>query len=338
MVEMLKNNIIQYDKYLIYGYGTVGKIFESYLRFVSKDYMIYDDKKPKVDRFLDSIDDIINYSPDCIIVATANKNFQEQILNFIKDLKYKKYTPTTNDIDYARMYRLSDIYEKRVNKTIFEKNCFLDMLEKGYLTQKVDFVQKVNVAESYCYNDICVENGDIVVDAGASSPNHKDCATVFFANKTSNSVYAFEPITSLYRDIVTYSDKVANIVPYNVALGHKSGIVKFLSIGAGSKVVYGEDINALEVKMSTLDETINGRIDFIKMDIEGAELDALKGAENCIKTYKPKLSICIYHKPEDIYTIPEYIKSIVPEYKIWIVNNEGNYWVGTKIFAKVYKD
>ena len=56
----------------------------------------------------------------------------------------------------------------------------------------------------------------------------------------------------------------------------------------------------------------------IKMDIEGAELDALYGAKNTIRKYKPLLAICVYHKREDMLTIPQYIKSIVPEYRFFL--------------------
>jgi len=54
------------------------------------------------------------------------------------------------------------------------------------------------------------------------------------------------------------------------------------------------------------------------MDIEGSELEALKGAEETIKKYHPVLAISAYHKPEDIVELPAYIRSIDPEYKFYL--------------------
>ncbi len=57
---------------------------------------------------------------------------------------------------------------------------------------------------------------------------------------------------------------------------------------------------------------------FIKMDIEGSEMEALRGAEKLIRSRKPSLAVCVYHKENDIVDIPLYLKSLVPEYKLYL--------------------
>ena len=74
------------------------------------------------------------------------------------------------------------------------------------------------------------------------------------------------------------------------------------------------------VGVTSLDTYFNDKTPptFIKMDIEGAELEALKGSRNLIIGNKPKLAICAYHKPEDIYTLPALIKTYRDDYKFFL--------------------
>lgn len=66
---------------------------------------------------------------------------------------------------------------------------------------------------------------------------------------------------------------------------------------------------------------------WFKIDIEGAEKQALIGSTMVIRKYKPKLAICLYHKPDDIFEIPETILNIDSSYKFdfkWVELNGGH--------------
>jgi hypothetical protein len=78
--------------------------------------------------------------------------------------------------------------------------------------------------------------------------------------------------------------------------------------------------SALSVQTTTIDEMAKTfqwpRVDFIKMDIEGAEMDALAGAATTLKRWKPRLAISAYHLFDDFYEIPRRIYKINPSYHI----------------------
>ena len=76
------------------------------------------------------------------------------------------------------------------------------------------------------------------------------------------------------------------------------------------------DYNATNI--NTIDNIIKEKLNFIKLDIEGAELDAIEGAFYTIKKYHPILAICIYHKASDWYKVPQKVLNINSHYKIYL--------------------
>lgn len=81
------------------------------------------------------------------------------------------------------------------------------------------------------------------------------------------------------------------------------------------------DTFGAEVVMVTIDEDIKEPITFLKMDIEGAEMNALVGAKEHIIKDHPKLAICTYHHYEHLWEIPRFIKSLNPDYRLFFRYN-----------------
>ncbi|WP_108838983.1 FkbM family methyltransferase [Tateyamaria sp. Alg231-49] len=85
---------------------------------------------------------------------------------------------------------------------------------------------------------------------------------------------------------------------------------------------YREYRNEAKVETLSIDDLAGSkpieRIDYIKMDIEGAELAALKGAKRILERDRPTLAICVYHKLEDFHTIPSYIDGLGLGYEFYL--------------------
>ncbi|MDR0608660.1 MAG: FkbM family methyltransferase [Planctomycetaceae bacterium] len=88
------------------------------------------------------------------------------------------------------------------------------------------------------------------------------------------------------------------------------------------------------IETTRLDNYLNENISFIKLDIEGAELPALKGGEEVIRQLKPKLAIAVYHKPCDLWEIPLFVHDLCPEYHLYF-RHYMNITTDTTLYAKL---
>lgn len=129
-------------------------------------------------------------------------------------------------------------------------------------------------------------------------------------------IYAFEPDKENFQVLQKKYANDPEIVLLNKGVWDKKDILHFCAKGTDGSAIAETGTDVIEAV--SIDEEIADRVTFIKMDIEGAELEAIKGAENTIKRYSPKLAICIYHKPNDLWEIPMAIKKVNPQYEIYI--------------------
>ncbi|MCM1038073.1 MAG: FkbM family methyltransferase [Ruminococcus sp.] len=133
-------------------------------------------------------------------------------------------------------------------------------------------------------------------------------------------VFAFEPEKRNYESCKKKIGNRNNISLFSCGLYDKQGKIGFTSgLGGASRIENPkQDFYAdYDIEVQDLDSVIKDeKITFIKMDIEGAEEKALLGAKRIITAQKPKLAICVYHKPEDILELPALILKMRPDYKI----------------------
>lgn len=183
--------------------------------------------------------------------------------------------------------------------------------------------------------------GQNVVDGGSC---FGDTALLFAAQVgPSGVVYAFEPLPR-QREIMDSN------LGLNPRLAPRISIEPF-ALGCGSlhEVAFADEGAAgrasstgeTKVQCQGLDEWLVmrnvDRVDFIKMDIEGGELDALKGARHAIDTFNPDLAISIYHHLDDLIGIPLHLMRAHPKYSFWIEHHSAHH-EETVLYARALAD
>lgn len=169
-----------------------------------------------------------------------------------------------------------------------------------------------NHEEQYFDKTLIESKDDIIfVDGGAYVGDTLPQIMNYFPNF--KKIYAIEPnevhINIAKRDFGKYD----NIEFINCGLGKE----KIEQQENNQKMYHGEhDYQAQNI--NTIDNLIHEKVDFIKLDIEGAEQDALWGAKQTIQYYSPILAVCIYHKANDWYKVPQIVKQINSNYDIYL--------------------
>jgi FkbM family methyltransferase len=189
-----------------------------------------------------------------------------------------------------------------------------------------------------CYEKFgaILEKGDFVIDAGANVGTFSIVSSTRVGE--SGKIFSFEPldeVISVLEENIT-NNNCKNIVIEKNILGEKNKEIDFFynlnyNYNASSVKIKKDGDKVIKLKQITLDEYVLGnkieKIDFLKADIEGSERDLLKGSENTIKKYKPKISIRTYHLPDDKEVLYKIIKGFVPEYNIVLDKKNLYAWI-----------
>lgn len=156
------------------------------------------------------------------------------------------------------------------------------------------------------------------VDAGAFTGDSIDRLEKRFGNVT--HAYLFEPeLPAYYEGLKKYADR-SNVFFYNLGLSSK--YQKFTYRPALSCDLLQEINNRIPndivsyIQAIRLDDVVTSKVTLFKLDIEGAEADALQGAAGIIRAHHPKLCVCTYHRSDDLWKLIDEVKAIDNSYKV----------------------
>ena len=180
---------------------------------------------------------------------------------------------------------------------------FVDDVEFQYFEKKLFNVEGLIIADCGAYVGDTIEN------------------YIRITNGNYRKIYTFEPDKAIYLKLINniQSHKWSNIEAYNIGNYSKKAQLRFESPGTGTEMSnhLTENGNVI-VDVDSLDNVIKDDIGLIKMDIEGAEYEALLGCKRLINEYHPVLAICIYHLRDDYFRLLGLIHELYSDYKLYI--------------------
>ncbi|TCL58117.1 FkbM family methyltransferase [Kineothrix alysoides] len=230
--------------------------------------------------------------------------------------------PVISAEEYIEKYANASIY---ISSTKYTDEMHQQLADAGVNEEKIKDIGKlvVDVWNRQQYFDLPYlkndkEEPEVFVDGGCFDGS-SSVSFSKWAGEAPAFIYAFEPDSEnikICNEVLSSVGSINHLL-FSKGLWSSECDLRFSrrDNGIGSRV---ESDGEIVVPVTSLDSIINDKVTFLKLDVEGAEYEALKGSEKLIKKYKPKLAVCIYHKKQDVWEIPELILSMNEEYKLYV--------------------
>lgn len=129
------------------------------------------------------------------------------------------------------------------------------------------------------------------------------------------SIHAFEPSPANAAMVTQALGDLGNVTVHRLMLGSREGETRIVEDGSSSRESAEQ---GQPVSIRTLDSLQLDPPTFMKIDIEGAELDFLEGARDTISTHAPTIAIACYHAPTHLWKIPRFVLNLVPDYEVYL--------------------
>lgn len=329
-IKIIRDRITAGKEIVIFGAGNCGHAVYDFLT----------DKNIKVSAFCDNILTGVDHETSLpiinvtrmnmdrdkyfVLISVADEPVYKAIDNQLKSMgfednqclcmmNYIEIVPISFLLEHRQYYQMVfDMLEDE-----FSKKTYIERIKRVYTLSDISDVMQPE--ENQYFDEVKLTEHEVFVDCGAYIG---DTAMEFIKRVDGKyrQIYMFEAEQSKSGQIKR-NLKEAKYELYTFGVWSENGKLNFSADGSSASkisMVMGEGDDT-KIDVVALDSVhFNELPTFVKMDIEGAEKEALIGAKHLISDYCPKLAICIYHKREDLYELPLLIKELNPEYKLYI--------------------
>ena len=243
-------------------------------------------------------------------------NLNDLILNVFTEKHSQEYWINNKSRTMRAYDLLAEVFTDAICNRVapqYAVNSFEQLKESGEYFAHGLF----KVKENECFVDAGAYNGDTILEF------------LEYTGGKYEKIYAFELDGGNYQLMCKQIEPLQDdrIETFCAGVYSKSGV--FGCAGNMNGVYISDNVARTNnvSKVVALDEELgNKRITFIKMDVEGSELEALKGAKRIIETQKPKIAMSVYHKVEDMWELPLYVNTLDANYKIYMRHHSNYVW------------
>ena len=212
------------------------------------------------------------------------------------------------------LFNARELFTDARSKAVF------DDVVRFKLTGKLSYLKSTECSENEADSCLRFENYKTYVDLGAYNGDTVKKYTALCPNI--NEIYAFEPDKRNFKKLSLYCEELngAQTTLFNCAAYSADTVLEFAASGNRNSSAASQGSfqhKTVEIEAKALDSVCKSA-DFIKYDVEGMEYDALLGCRELIINCQPDLLVSMYHKSEDLYSLPLLVNELSPSYKLYL--------------------
>lgn len=286
---------------------------------------LYDNRNRKIDTIL-SREPKKSRFPRALSAIQKNPGILDYVPVWIYEKRYGTYhdtlpCPFNAKLTINNLHQIKEVYDLLtdtysrlvyLNVIMYRLTVDPEYILRAYSQEPQYFIQEYRGLDK---NEVFVDCGAFIGDSFQS---------YCYYNSPPGRAYLFEPNSGNIKKINTLIqnmsiDTKVKIIEKGVYC--KTGTMYFHLSGEGSRLTDTPSKEDISIEVTSIDDSIDDEVTFIKMDIEGSEMAAVEGAKNHIADSYPKLAICLYHKPSDLWEIPLKIHKLFPQYNNYVLRH-----------------